>query len=205
MALARVPFRFLNAALLSLALLGGCSEKPPTEAPQLLGANVDHAEYWADSVFKTLDIRQKAAQLILVAPPAGLDAQGRIAFADSLGSHRFGGLVLDVGQRDSLRQLSRTCRSLAIVPIWTALDAGPAWAESQGWPALSSLGTVASDSITRRWGAALAAECDYLGAQICLVSAAKVAEKGTWTRGAERRTHGRHRRRRRAGLRPPDA
>ena len=184
MATGRLLLKFWSSMVLLGVLLVGCAEEAPQTEPTLLGAEVDHAEYWADSVLKTLDIRQKAAQLILAAPPTNLDAKGRIAFADSLAIQKFGGLVFDVGHRDSLRKLSRACRSQCIVPIWIALDAGPAWSDAQKWPSLRSLGTLASDSITRRWGAALAAESDYLGAQICLVSAAKVAEKGSWTRDA---------------------
>ena len=172
--------------LIGMALLPACSEAPTAAVPYPEGmtAAERHAQAWADSTLSTLDLRQKAAQLIWVAAPPGLDSAAREAFASSMASNRFGGLVLDVGQRDSMRLLSRACLSQAVVPICVALDAGAAWSDAQGWPSLLSVGTVASGSLAHRWGYALGGECRYLGAQVCLISAGKVAEKGSWTADA---------------------
>ncbi len=165
------------------SLYTGCSDAPSGDvvAPRDVSASELRALAWADSTLATMDTRQKAAQLIWVAAPTDLDSAGRVAFSDSMAVHGFGGLLLDVGQRDSMRLLSAVCLAHARLPIWVALDAGPAWSAAQGWPALLSLGTVASDSLANRWGQALAAECQFLGAQICMVSAGKVAAKSSWT------------------------
>ena len=172
--------------LIGMALLPACSEAPPATVPnpEEFTAAERHAQAWADSTLATLDLRQKAAQLIWVAAPTGLDSAGREVFASSLAANRFGGLVLDVGQRDSMRLLSGACLAHAVVPICVALDAGSAWSDAQGWPSLLSVGTVASDSLAHRWGYALGGECRYLGAQVCMISAGKVAEKGSWTADA---------------------
>lgn len=174
---------FMVMPFMGMVLLASCGDDKSGQ-PQPLGAEVDFADHWADSVLQTLDQRAKAAQLILVAPPIHLDSAERLAFADSLAALRFGGLVLDLGPRDSLQALSQACHDRAKVPLWTALDAGNAWADAQRWPSLLSLGAVASDSLCQRWGMALAAESQFLGANICLTSAGKVAEQGTWTRDA---------------------
>ncbi|HEX2898825.1 MAG TPA: glycoside hydrolase family 3 N-terminal domain-containing protein, partial [Bacteroidia bacterium] len=174
---------FLSMAM-GLAILPACSEAPPKKPEKPLPAEEIASRAWADSVLATLTLPEKAAQLILVEGNVSPDSVLQARFADSLGRHGFGGVVIASGQRDTLREQVHAWKEACGLPLWVALDAGSTWSAAQNWPSLLTLGTVASDSLAEAWGRALAAETRYLGGNICLVSAGKVGEKGAWVRDA---------------------
>ncbi len=175
---------FILSLFLGLTFLSGCGEEAPPKAEvPLLGSEVaDRA--WADSVLAKLSLAEKAAQLVLVEGNVMSDSVLLAKFSDSLGRNGFGGVIIALGQRDTLREQVHAWKEGSVLPLWVALDAGSAWSDSQNWPSLLTLGTVASDSLAQLWGKALAAETQYLGGNLCLISGGKVGESGAWVRDA---------------------
>jgi beta-N-acetylhexosaminidase len=170
--------------LAGLSLFVACNKPAPPPLKPKRSPQEARAHAWADSVLARLTQTQKAAQLVFLDADLRKDSIAQAQFADSLDLYGFGGVILSKGQRDTLRRNVLHWKQTCELPVWVAFDAGPAWSEDQNWPSLLTLGTVASDSIAHAWGQALAAESQFLGAQICMISAGKVGEKGAWMHDA---------------------
>lgn len=171
---------FFAGFVATLMLVPSCTEAPAPVLTQPISSEEARVNAWADSVLATLNPAQKAAQLILVEANLSPDSLSQRVFADVLGRNGFGGVIVDQGQRDTLQDNVHAWKEACRVPLIVALDAGKTWSANQDWVSLLTLGTVASDSMARAWGEALGAESRFLGANVCLVSAGKVGEKGAW-------------------------
>ena len=177
-------FGFIPLAF-ALLLIQSCTE-PEVEPLGLLprDSHLVHAEEWADSVLSKLSPEEKAAQLVWINAPAITDSAAADSFSQKLAKYQPGGIIYSSGPRDTLRNFLWDWQASTRLRAIVGLDASLHWSESQDWPSLLALGTLASDSIAEEWGKALGKECQYLGAKFCMVSASKVGQKGAWMHDA---------------------
>lgn len=167
--------RLFALAILMALLLAGCArpaEKSavPKPEPEISDLTAD-ADAWADSVMRTLTLRQKISQLFLPAVFASDDywtSRQVGEYADSC----IGGIVLLKGDSIGAAALADTLQKRCPVPAFVAIDAewGLAMrlADAPEFPANAKISKGADDQLMYDYGRELARECRLLGINMVL-------------------------------------
>lgn len=140
--------------------------------------NTNDAEQWADSVVKTLSLREKVAQLFMPALYAS-DDEATIAQIRCYADSCVGGVVLLKGDSAGAASLAREFDSRCKVPPVISIDAEWGLAmrlvDAPRFPANSEIDSQADDQLLYEYGRELARECRLLGINMVLGPVVDVA------------------------------
>ncbi len=133
-----------------------------TESPQ--------CKQWVDSVYNSLDERQRVAQLMI---PVVNPAQGKATEATIsklVGDYQVGGLLFSEGSLDQYAKMANYAQSKARVPLMMTLDGE--WGlsmrvpEAPRFPYNMGLGAIQNEDLLYEYGKEMARECRAMGIQV---------------------------------------
>ncbi len=123
---------------------------------------------WADSVFNTLSLDRKIAQLIFVR--ANKDNAADPKVADWITRHGIGGIVFFKGSPARQLQLTNEWQNLSAIPLFVAMDAERGLAmrldSTPGFPYAMTLGACDNDSLVYLMARSIGKGCQRLGIHI---------------------------------------
>lgn len=149
--------------------------RPFKRAPQFSNKNYrfyDPEVNWVDSVFQTLSLRQRIAQLMVVRVPLNLDNKQAAEFSRTMNGFGVGGVCFFVGTAVRQAELTRDFQASARVPLLVCLDAewglGMRLTDMYSFPRNARFGLLpeASDSIVYRMGEEIGRQCRMMGVHI---------------------------------------
>ncbi len=159
----------MNNAILML-LLSVLSGISATQSKSRLTDNIrdDNCRRWVDSVYNTLDERERVAQIMVVnvAPSQG----SRATVRRLVETNRVGGLFFSKGTAAEMAAATNYAQSLSRVPLMIGIDGewGPAMRVSDApvFPRNMGLGAIQDPSVLYDYGREVARECRALGIQV---------------------------------------
>lgn len=130
--------------------------------------NSDACRLWVDSVYNTLDERERVAQIMVVnvAP----DQASRATVRRLVETNRVGGLFFSKGSAAEMAEVTNYAQSLSHVPLMIGIDGewGPAMRVSDApvFPRNMGLGAIQDPTVLYDYGREVARECRALGIQV---------------------------------------
>jgi beta-glucosidase-like glycosyl hydrolase/CubicO group peptidase (beta-lactamase class C family) len=126
--------------------------------------------HWADSVFKTLSVDERIAQLFMVAAYSNKDKNHTKEIKKLVDDYKIGGLIFFQGGPVRQALLANYYQSSAKVPLLMAMDAEWGLAmrldSTTKFPRQMTLGAIQNDSLIYSMGKEIARQCKRLGMQI---------------------------------------
>ncbi len=125
---------------------------------------------WADSVFQSLDLRDRVAQLFMVAAYSNRDAAHKNELKKLIKEEKIGGLIFFQGDPDSQMKLTRDYQEISETPLWLGMDIE--WGLSMRlknsihYPYQMTLGAMDDDSLVYQMGAQIAAQMKRMGVHV---------------------------------------
>lgn len=140
-------------------------------AAEPIPGNADRAAaaHWADSVYNTLNTRQRLAQLVFakVEPTQGANAKTNMRTYAQAG---IGGILMGHGTLEEYAALTNYGQSQAKVPLMMTFDGE--WglsmriAEAPRFPVNMALGAVQNSRLIYQYGSEMARQCRLMGVQV---------------------------------------
>ena len=131
---------------------------------------LDHATPWADSVFTSLSLEQRIAQLMMVAVYSDKDAKHEQGIADMVRDHNIGGLIFFKGGPLRQAKLTNRFQAAAKTPLLIGMDLEWGLAmrldSTIRFPRQMTLGALKSDTLIEAMGLEIAREMTRLGVQV---------------------------------------
>ena len=128
------------------------------------------AEMWADSLMKTMTVREKIGQLVMMAVYSNRDIQYEKNVSDTILRFQPGSIVFFQGTPQKEIQLMNRWQSDAKIPMLVAMDAewGPAMRLDSmiAFPRLMTLAAACDTSLIFAYGKAIGQQCKRLGIHI---------------------------------------
>jgi beta-glucosidase-like glycosyl hydrolase/CubicO group peptidase (beta-lactamase class C family) len=127
-------------------------------------------QVWVEEQLANMNLREKAAQLFMVAAYSNRDAAHEAYLRKLITKHKIGGLIFFQGGPGRQAQMTNRLQSAAKVPLLIGMDAE--WGLSMRldstytFPRQMELGAGAKPELAYRAGAAVAAHCRQLGVHI---------------------------------------
>lgn len=128
------------------------------------------AARWADSVMKTLSLRQRIAQLFVPRLDISNNQAGYKQITQMCGTEKMGGFLLGKGSIESYADLINKGQSMASVPLMITLDGE--WGLSMRisgtprFPYNIALGAADNPELCEAYGREMARECRLMGIQV---------------------------------------
>lgn len=125
---------------------------------------------WVDSVFKSLNRREKIGQLFMVRAHTDKNKRYEDSVAHIISKEHIGGLVFFQGGPSRQVSLINRYQTLSKTPLWIAMDAE--WGTAMRldsiipYPYQMTLGAIQNNDLLYKMGALVAKECKSLGIQI---------------------------------------
>lgn len=160
----------LTAAALSVTATAAAALGRPSD--------VERADRWSDSVYNTLNDRQRVAQLVFahLTPAAG--ASSKAAVRHSIGDLECGGILFSEGTMEQHASLTNYAQSLAKVPVMMTFDGE--WGlsmrikDAPRFPHNMGLGATDDYRLLYDYGAEMARECRKAGVHVNFAPVADV-------------------------------
>lgn len=147
------------------------SDKSKTGIPDPESILKDQASSrWADSVMKTLTLRQRIAQLFVPRLDISNNQAGYKQIAQMCGTEKMGGFLLGKGSIQSYADLINKGQDMANVPLMITLDGE--WGLSMRisgtprFPYSIALGAADNEDLLEAYGREMARECRLMGIQV---------------------------------------
>lgn len=127
---------------------------------------------WVDSVFMSLNLRQRVAQLMVVRVPLNMDSKQAAEFIRTMNGLDVGGVCFFAGTAVRQAELTRDLQATAHVPLFVCLDAewglGMRLTDMYSFPRNARFGLLPEedDSIVYRMGEEIGRQCRMLGVHI---------------------------------------
>lgn len=127
---------------------------------------------WVDSVFHSLTLQQRIAQLMVVRVPLNLDDRKAEEFSRTMNGYGVGGVCFFAGTADRQARMTRQFQADAQVPLLVCLDAewglGMRLTDMFSFPRNSRFGMLplTSDSIVYRMGEEIGRQCRMMGVHV---------------------------------------
>ncbi len=127
---------------------------------------------WVDSVYQTLSLRQRIAQLMVARVPLDLSAGQASEFISKINSLGIGGVCFFAGTADRQAQLTRDLQASAHVPLLVCIDGewglGMRLKDMYSFPKNSRFGLLppSSDSIAFHMGEEIGRQCRMMGIHV---------------------------------------
>ncbi|NLL28120.1 MAG: serine hydrolase [Bacteroidales bacterium] len=132
--------------------------------------HAQNAEIWADSVLKTLTIREKIGQLIMMEVYSNQDGAYEKSIDDSIKKYQPGTIVFFQGSPQKEAQLTNRWQKLSKIPMLVAMDAE--WGLAMrldsviALPRLMALSATNDTNLVFQYGKAIGKQCKRLGINI---------------------------------------
>ncbi|MBL7812470.1 MAG: serine hydrolase [Bacteroidetes bacterium] len=140
----------------------------PAAAQSWRTGNYHHP--WADSVLKTLTLRQQIGQMMMVAAWSNKGPEHTEEIENLIRNHQVGGLCFFQGQALKQAYLTNYYQDLSRIPMLVSMDAEWGLAmrlrDMQKFPYQMTLGAAHNDSLIYRCGLGIGLECRRLGVHI---------------------------------------
>lgn len=147
-------------------LLGICAATATVSAM----AQSNQQARWADSVLRTLTLRQMVAQSMMVATWSNKDAAHVQQIEDLIYKERIGGLIFFQGTTRMQAWRTNYFQQISKVPLMIGIDGEWGLAmrlsDAERYPYTMTLGAAGNEDLAFRTGAAMGRECRRIGVQI---------------------------------------
>lgn len=160
----------MNIMILSLviALLAAMGQPRPSQLSNAVSE--PECQAWVDSVFNTLNERERVAQLFVptVAPNQGEASKRRLQ--NLVEKNKVGGLLFSEGNIQAYAEMTNYAQELADVPLLMTLDGE--WGlsmripEAPRFPHNMGLGAIQDQDLLYEYGREVARECRAMGIQV---------------------------------------
>lgn len=168
-----IVITFLIQSLLSFSSSSG-REDINEKGPDFLRSG----EYWADSILKTMTLRDKVAQFFMVAAWSSGEKQNRQEIEQWIKNQHIGGIIFFQGDTQKQKELTEHYQSISKVPLLIGMDAewGPAMrlSDAERYPYQLTLGATNNDTLVHDAGYWIGRECADLGVHINFAPVADV-------------------------------
>ncbi len=127
---------------------------------------------WVDSVYQTLDLRQRIAQLMVVRVPLDMNTSQAEEFARTMNGLGVGGVCFFAGTADRQAQLTRDFQASARVPLLVCIDGewglGMRLKDMFSFPRNARFGELSpdADDIVYRMGQEIGRQCRMMGIHV---------------------------------------
>lgn len=159
----------IHSYLIGLLLVFAAGTVSAADAPVLAADREAAATHWADSVYNTLNLRQRLAQLIF--PKVSPRADGvRATLLRYYRDNGMGGLLFSEGSLEQYARLNNLVQENSRVPVLMTFDGE--WGLSMRidgtprFPHNMALGAVRNPRLLYRYGQEMARECRLAGIQV---------------------------------------
>ncbi|MCC6540995.1 MAG: serine hydrolase [Flavobacteriales bacterium] len=163
----RFPFLLL---LLGAAFSLGSAQSPRPNKDGAPPPFLDTATPWADSVFSTLDLDQRIAQLMMVAAYSDRDAKHEQGIEDLVRQRNIGGIIFFKGGPARQAKLTNRFQAAAKTPLLIGMDLEWGLAmrldSTIRFPRQMTLGALKNDSLIEEMGLEIAREMKRLGVHV---------------------------------------
>ena len=163
-------------ALLAVASVANAQQiRPFQRGPQFNDRNFrfyDPEVNWVDSVFHSLSLKQRIAQLMVVRVPLNMDNSQAAEFAKTMNGLGVGGVCFFAGTAERQAIMTRDFQATARVPLLVCLDAewglGMRLTDMFSFPRNIRFGQLppSADSIVYRMGEEIGRQCRMMGVHI---------------------------------------
>lgn len=123
---------------------------------------------WVDSVFNSLSLNERIAQLIIVR--ANKDNNFSPEIPDLIRNYNIGGVIFFKGSPYKQAQITNQWQALAKTPMFVTIDGerglGMRLDSAAGFPYMMTLGALKSDDMVYRIGSRMGQQCARIGIQI---------------------------------------
>jgi beta-glucosidase-like glycosyl hydrolase len=147
-------------------LLGICAATATVSAM----AQSNQQARWADSVLRTLTLRQMVAQSMMVATWSNKDAAHVQQIEDLIYKERIGGLIFFQGTTRMQAWRTNYFQQISKVPLMIGIDGEWGLAmrlsDAERYPYTMTLGAAGNEDLAFRTGAAMGRECRRIGVHI---------------------------------------
>ena len=127
-------------------------------------------EAWVDSVYNTLTLQERIAQLIMVNTSPSQGEKSKAELRTLIGKYQVGGLFFSKGTAAQMAEMTNYAQSLAKVPLMMGIDGewGPAMRvpDAPVFPYNMNLGAIQNTALLFEMGEEVARECRELGVQV---------------------------------------
>ena len=163
--------RTLLFILLLVTALATFSGKPPGERHYVLAPPfLEEASPWADSVFATLSLDERIAQLMMVAAYSNKDAKHEAEVEQMVRTNNIGGLIFFQGGPVRQARLTNRYQAAAKTPLLLGMDLEWGLAmrldSTIRFPRQMALGALQDDAPIRAMGEEIARQMKRLGVQV---------------------------------------
>ncbi|MBO4587215.1 MAG: serine hydrolase [Bacteroidales bacterium] len=127
---------------------------------------------WVDSVFQSLSLEQRIAQLMVVRVPLDMDDSRADEFSKTINGYGVGGVCFFAGTAERQARMTRRFQADARVPLLVCLDAewglGMRLTDMYSFPRNSRFGELppSDDSIVYRMGEEIGRQCRMMGVHV---------------------------------------
>ena len=125
---------------------------------------------WADSVFNSLTVKERVAQLFMVAAYSNRDAAHKTELIKLITEEKIGGLIFFQGDPASQMELTKCYQDITQTPLWLGMDIE--WglsmrlSNSIHYPYQMTLGAMDNDSLVYEMGAQIAQQMKRMGVHV---------------------------------------
>lgn len=125
---------------------------------------------WADSVFNSLTVKERVAQLFMVAAYSNRDAAHKNELKKLITEEKVGGLIFFQGDPASQMELTKYYQDITQTPLWLGMDIE--WglsmrlSNSIHYPYQMTLGAMDDDSLVYEMGAQIAQQMKRMGVHV---------------------------------------
>jgi beta-N-acetylhexosaminidase len=128
------------------------------------------SDKWADSVLKTLNLRQQIAQFFMVAAYSSGDKMNTVQIEQWIKTEGIGGIIFFQGNRAAQKDQTMHYQSLTNVPLLVGMDAewGPAMrlSDVERYPYQLTMGATQNEELVKQAGYWIGRECAELGVHL---------------------------------------
>ncbi len=125
---------------------------------------------WVDSVFNSLNLDEKIAQLIMIRAYSNRDSTYNDSIGKIIKEYNIGGICFFKGHPVQQAYLTNTYQSIAKTPLFIAIDAewglGMRLDSCYSFPRQMTLGAIQDDSLIYQMSSEIARECKQIGVNI---------------------------------------
>ncbi|MBU6325977.1 MAG: beta-N-acetylglucosaminidase, partial [Bacteroidetes bacterium] len=127
-------------------------------------------ELWADSLLRTMTLREMAAQMMMVAAWSNKDEAHIAQIEDLIHKERIGGLIFFQGTAAKQVWLTNYYQHISKIPLLIGIDGEWGLAmrlkDVERYPYAMTMGAAGSEGLAFRTGAAMGRECRRIGVHI---------------------------------------
>ena len=164
----------INKTLLSLIIFWSFQSNIFPQEHQTISSHTDGvdiaANQWIDSVFNSLDVEEKIAQLFVIRAYSNKDQRFNDSISRLIKKYNIGGLTFFQGSPWEQAVLTNEWQSIANTPLLITIDAewglGMRLDSSYSFPKQMTLGAMQDDTLVYEMGKSIAEQCKRLGIQM---------------------------------------